>query len=194
VWRRDARPSPKKGHRLPRAVKERIDPIDARNVSRAAAVARNAKSKSFDECAAECIAAQRAGWSNAKHRQQWTNTLKTYASPVLGRLPSSAIDVDLVVKALQPIWEKKPETASRARERIEAVLAWATTRKLRQGDNPARWQDNLEHLCRNAPGGHPPHRPALCRDARRRHTSSSRTMASKRRCRMPACSRRPVGQ
>jgi integrase len=65
---------------------------------------------------------------------------------VLGRLPVSAIDVDLVVKALQPIWEKKPETASRVRGRIEAVLAWATTRKLRQGDNPARWQGNLEHL------------------------------------------------
>jgi integrase len=73
-------------------------------------------------------------------------SLKTYASPVLGRLPVSAIDVDLVVKALQPIWEKKPETASRVRGRIEAVLAWATTRKLRQGDNPARWQGNLEHL------------------------------------------------
>jgi integrase len=127
-------------------VKERIDPIDARNVSLAAAAARNAKSKSFDECAAEYITAQQAGWTNAEHRKQWTNTLATYVSPVLGSLPVAAIDVDLVVKALQPIWEKKPETASRVRGRIEAVLGWATARKLRQGDNPARWKGNLEHL------------------------------------------------
>ena len=58
----------------------------------------------------------------------------------------AAIDTDLVVKVLQPIWEKKPETASRVRGRIEAVLDWATAKKLRQGDNPARWQGNLEHL------------------------------------------------
>ena len=87
-----------------------------------------------------------AGWSNAKHRQQWTNTLRDYVSPALGRLPVAAIDTDLVVKVLQPIWEKKPETASRVRGRIEAVLDWATAKKLRQGDNPARWQGNLEHL------------------------------------------------
>jgi integrase len=127
-------------------VKEGIDPIDARNVSRAATAAKNAKAKKFDECAAEYITAQRAGWSNATHRQQWTNSLATYVSPVLGRLPVAAIDVDLVVKVLQPIWEKKPETASRVRGRIEAVLDWATAKKLRQGDNPARWKGNLEHL------------------------------------------------
>ena len=56
-------------------VAEGVDPIEARDVSRAAAAARNAKSKSFDECAAEYITAQRAGWTNAEHRQQWTNTL-----------------------------------------------------------------------------------------------------------------------
>lgn len=127
-------------------VRDGIDPIDARNVSLAAAAAENAKAKTFDECAAEYITAQRGGWSNATHRQQWTNSLATYVSPVLGRLPVAAIDVDLVVKTLEPIWEKKPETASRVRGRIEAVLDWATAKKLRQGDNPARWKGNLEHL------------------------------------------------
>ena len=73
------------------------------------------------------------------------------ASPTLGRLPVAAIDTDLVVKVLQPIWEKKPETASRVRGRIEAVLDWATAKKLRQGDNPARWQGNLEHLLSERP-------------------------------------------
>ena len=73
------------------------------------------------------------------------------ASPTLGRLPVAAMDADLVVKVLQPIWEKKPETASRVRGRIEAVLDWATAKKLRQGDNPARWQGNLEHLLSERP-------------------------------------------
>jgi integrase len=125
---------------------EGIDPIAARDVAWAAAAAQHAKAWTFDECAAEYVTAQRAGWTNPKHRQQWTNTLKTYVSPVLGRLPVSAVDTDLVVKVLQPIWEKRPETASRVRGRIEAVLDWATAKKLRHGDNPARWQGNLEHL------------------------------------------------
>jgi integrase len=127
-------------------LKEGVDPLDARNLSLAAAAARNAKSKSFDECAAEYISAKRAGWSNPKHAQQWPNTLRDYVSPIIGRLPVAAIDTDIVVKVLAPIWQAKPETASRVRGRIEAVLDWAAAKKLRQGDNPARWRGNLEHL------------------------------------------------
>jgi integrase len=135
-----------KATRCREQLKEGINPIDARNISLAAAAARNAKAKTFDECAEEYVAAKRAGWSNPKHARQWASTLKQHASPVLGRLPVAAIDVDFVIKVLQPIWEKKPETASRVRGRIEAVLDWATAKKLRQGDNPARWKGNLEHL------------------------------------------------
>jgi integrase len=135
-----------KATRCREQLKEGINPIDARNISLAAAAARNAKAKTFDECAEEYVAAKRAGWSNPKHARQWASTLKQHASPVLGRLPVAAIDVDLVVKALQPIWETRHVTASRVRGRIEAVLDWAKTRKLRDGENPARWQGNLEHL------------------------------------------------
>lgn len=72
--------------------------------------------------------------------------LNTYAAPVLGSLPVQAADVGLVMKALEPIWQTKPETASRLRGRIEAVLDWATVRSYRQGDNPAQWRGHLDKL------------------------------------------------
>jgi len=81
-----------------------------------------------------------------KHKEQWPNTLNTYAGPVFGSLPVQAIDVGLVMKALEPIWQTKPETASRLRGRIEAVLDWATAREYRKGENPARWRGHLDKL------------------------------------------------
>jgi integrase len=70
----------------------------------------------------------------------------TYVYPVLGELPVAAIDTGLVVQILDPIWAKKPETASRVRGRIEAVLDAATVRGFRQGPNPAQWKGNLAHI------------------------------------------------
>ena len=61
-------------------------------------------------------------------------------------MPVGAVDTGLVLKALEPIWTMKPETASRVRGRIEAVLDWATARGYRQGDNPARWRGHLQSL------------------------------------------------
>ncbi|WP_298428371.1 site-specific integrase, partial [Rhodoblastus sp.] len=83
---------------------------------------------------------------NPKHGAQWTATLETYAYPIFGDSPVAAIDVDQVMKALDPIWATKSETASRIRGRIESILDWATVRGYRQGDNPARWRGNLDHL------------------------------------------------
>jgi integrase len=100
----------------------------------------------FDACAAAYIDAHKSSWRNAKHRDQWPNTLNTYASPVFGSLPVQAVDVGLVMKALEPIWKIKSETASRLRGRIEAVLDWATVRGYRKGDNPARWRGHLDKL------------------------------------------------
>ena len=100
----------------------------------------------FDQCAEAYILAHKAGWKNAKHGDQWTNTLNTYASPVFGHLPVAEIDTGLVVKCLAPIWESKTETASRVRGRIESVLGWATTSGYRTGENPARWKGHLENL------------------------------------------------
>src|SRR5712691_12896799 len=123
-----------------------IDPIAARSTHRDEKKLEVAKAMTFDACAAAYIDAHKAGWRNANHIDQWTNTLATYAAPVFGSLPVQAVDVGLVMKALEPIWKTKSETASRLRGRIEAVLDWATVRGYRRGENPARWRGHLDKL------------------------------------------------
>lgn len=122
------------------------DPLEARRARRQAERAAVAKGWTFREVAEEFIGRNEAGWRNAKHRQQWRNTLVTYVHPTLGELPVAAIDTGLVVQVLDPIWATKPETASRIRGRIEAVLDAATVRGYREGPNPAQWKGNLAHI------------------------------------------------
>lgn len=122
------------------------DPLDVRQAARQAAALEQVRAMTFDQCAAMYIKAHRNGWRNAKHAAQWESTISTYASPVFGELPVAAIDTALVMKALNPIWTEKTETASRLRGRIESILGWATTSGYRQGDNPARWRGHLQNL------------------------------------------------
>ena len=131
-------------HRLRRH--DGIDPIEARRAERRKAQLEAAKAIMFKQCAESYIKSHRAGWRNGKHAAQWEATLATYAEPVIGNLSVQAIDTALVYKVLEPIWTKKPETASRVRGRIEAVLDWATAREYRQGENPARWRGHLDKL------------------------------------------------
>jgi integrase len=123
-----------------------INPIAARKAARTAARLDAAKSMTFRQCAESYIRAHSAGWKNPKHAAQWPATLGTYVYPVFGSLPVQAVDVGLVMKAIEPIWTTKPETAGRVRGRIESVLDWSTTRGYRQGENPARWRAHLENL------------------------------------------------
>ncbi|SEF41053.1 Integrase [Methylobacterium sp. 190mf] len=123
-----------------------IDPIEAREKARATARLDAANTITFDACAEAYIEAHKAGWRNAKHSDQWRNTLATYASPVFGALPVQAVDTGLVMRVIEPIWGGKTETATRVRGRIESVLDWAATRGYRQGENPARWRGHLQNL------------------------------------------------
>ena len=123
-----------------------IDPIEARRAERAQAKLDAAKAVTFAECADAYITAHKAGWRNPKHAAQWPATLATYVNPTFGELPVQAIDTALVTRVMEPIWTKKPETASRVRGRIESILDWATARGYRQGENPARWRGHLENL------------------------------------------------
>ena len=99
----------------------------------------------FRQCA-EATSPRTGPAGNPKHAAQWPDTLERYVYPVFGDLPVQAVDVGLVMKALEPIWTTKPETASRVRGRIESILDWATARGYRQGENPARWRGHLENL------------------------------------------------
>ena len=135
-----------KARELRKQVLDGEDPIAARNTRRRADAVASATGMTFQACAEAYIAAHRAGWRNPKHRAQWPATLATYVYPIFGALPVAAIDTGLVMKAIEPIWTEKPETASRVRGRIESVLDWAAAREYRQGENPARWRGHLENL------------------------------------------------
>lgn len=123
-----------------------IDPLAARAQDRARVATDDAKAMTFDQCAAAFIKAHAAGWRSTVHHMQWEKTLATYVSPVFGRLPVNAVDVGLVMKAIEPIWTTKPETAARVRGRIESVLNWAKARGYRSGENPALWKGHLDQL------------------------------------------------
>jgi hypothetical protein len=123
-----------------------LDPLEQKKARRAAARLEAAKAMSFEQCAEAYISSHQAGWKNSKHAMQWRSTLATYVTPVFGRLPIQHIDTTLVMSVLDPIWRTKPETASRLRGRIEAILSWAIVRGYRDGENPARWKGHLDQL------------------------------------------------
>ena len=123
-----------------------LDPKDERDKERATAITQRANQTTFDEAVIQCMAAKSLEWKNIKHGQQWQNTLATYASPLLGKLPVDQITTELVHRVLQPIWIKKTETATRVRQRIEVVLDWCKARGYCKGDNPARLKGALGEL------------------------------------------------
>src|SRR6516162_10075302 len=123
-----------------------LDPVEQRRAQRASNALAAAKAMTFDACRDAYIAAHRAGWQNVKHAKQWTTSLATYVTPVFSHMPVAAVDTGLVLKALEPIWATKSETASRLRGRIEAILDWAKVRGYREGENPARWRGHLDKL------------------------------------------------
>jgi integrase len=129
-----------------RQVARGIDPIDARLAERSAASVTAAKTITFSACAQRYIEAHQTSWRNEKHRYQWRQTVESYMNPTLGPVLVQAVDVGLVMKAIEPLWTAKPETASRVRGRIESILDWAAARGFRQGENPARWRGHLENL------------------------------------------------
>lgn len=128
------------------------DPLDARRDAKRAQAAeivreeaqRTRDEMTFRKASEHYISNHKAGWRNAKHAQQWGNTLKTYAFPVIGDLPVADVSAEHVVKILQPIWSTKSETASRLRMRIEAILNASKLMGWRTGENPAVYKGGLE--------------------------------------------------
>jgi integrase len=124
-----------------------IDPKEHRKAQRASQAVAEAKAMpSFDECRDAHIASHAQAWKSEVHRKQWISTLETYATPVFGHLPVDAIDTGLVLKAVEPILITRPETASRLRGRIEAILNSAKARGYRNGPNPAMLKGHLDQL------------------------------------------------
>ena len=133
--------------RLRQLLLEGIDPLEHRRKDIEGRAVASAKNKTFAEVAAAYLSAHRNDWKNPKHVTQWENSL-TKDAKAIANLPVAAIDTSHVLEVLEPIWRRKPETASRTRGRIERVLAFAIVAKYRKREdgNPARWDGHLEEL------------------------------------------------
>ena len=123
-----------------------IDPIQERKMRKDQLRAAQRKRLLFVDAFRRFLEDKQSEWSNPKHRQQWENTIRTYAIPVLGNLAVNDIELAHILEVVKPIWHKKPETAKRVRGRIEKVLDWAKVHGHRNGENPARWRGNLESV------------------------------------------------
>jgi integrase len=126
-------------------LREGRDPLVERQAAQAARqrAAADATQRTFRLAAIALADSKRAGWRSTRHAAQWLATLEAYANPIIGDLPVTDIDTDSVLQVLRPIWERIPQTASRLRQRIEAILDAARVRGWRAGENPARWKGHL---------------------------------------------------
>ena len=130
---------------LHRDIRENRDPLMLKRQERSKAQATAARAMTFQKAAEQYIEERRKNWKNLKHAQQWENTLKTYAYPVIAEVQVAEVDKAMVLKIIKPIWAEKTETANRVRDRIKLILSWAKAHGLRDGDNPAEWRGHLEH-------------------------------------------------
>jgi len=132
-----------RARKMRQLVADGIDPIDQRNKTRGNA----ATALTFRQCAERYVAAHEASWRNGG--RAWLASLATYVFPVFGDVAIAAVDLPLVMQAIEPIWTTKPVTANNVRNRVEMVFDWAKVRGLRQGENPARWKGHLDTLLPN---------------------------------------------
>lgn len=136
-----------------------VDPLDARN---GAVPTTAAAGLTFKAAAERYIANHRAGWSNPKHAQQWTNTLATYAFPAIGQKPARELTRRDVLAVVAPLWHEKTETASRLRGRIENVLDAAEAAEGWPGwSNPADWKRLRHDLAKRSKVAPVRHHPAV---------------------------------
>jgi integrase len=142
-------------------LRNNIDPIEQRIAERAKVKADATGAITFEAYAKRYIGGKESGWKNDKHRQQWSNSLRDYAYPVIGHLRVCDVDTAAVRKVLDPIWNEKKETARRVRGRIEAILNGAKAEGLRTGENPALWRGHLDQFLARRRKSDVQHHPAL---------------------------------
>jgi integrase len=123
-----------------------IDPLEEKRAQRAADAAANAKVLTFDEAWQKFVGDREQHWKGSESRRQWAQSLRDYASPVIGKMAVRDIETRHITQILDPLWPSKPTTASRLRGRIEQVLDWCKTRGHRSGENPARWKGHLSQV------------------------------------------------
>jgi integrase len=146
-------------------VSKKIDPLAERKAAVEAKRVASAKAVPFRVCGDQFIAAHEGEWRNPKHRAQWRATLETYAFPVIGDLPATAITAAHIAALLRPIWVEKAETARRVRQRIAAVLDYAADPDDSAYRNPAALTPQLKKaLPRLGKARRPSRHPSLAYD------------------------------
>ena len=147
--------------RLREKIQEGINPLIEKQRLANQILAERISRKTFRECSETFIDEVLSKDVSRKSIQQWTNTLSTYAFPILGNIPVSEITKSQLIEVLKPIWETKHETASRLRGRIERILDNAAAYGYRSGINPALYKGNLEVALPNLKRRSSQHHPAL---------------------------------
>jgi len=122
------------------------DPLAERERARQERAAAAASLVTFQEALDKYTAAHDVAWKTPKFRAQWKKAVEVYACPTIGKLAVGAVTTGHMVKILEPIWRTKPETATRVRARVAAVLDYARVRGWRTGDNSAQWRGHLSKL------------------------------------------------
>lgn len=125
-------------------VRQGIDPVEQKRAARAALEAQQKRGLTFADAMDRLAETKQQEFRSEKHAKLWRSSLDLYAVPALGKMLVSDIGREDVLRALEPIWTTKTDTAKRLRQRIEAVLSWATVAGRRDGENPARWKHNLD--------------------------------------------------
>lgn len=130
-------------------IRQGVDPVLERRKARDTLIAAQANALTFEQAARRCHKAKVPEFRNAKHGDDWINSLERHAFPVIGKVSVADIQLSHVMAILEPIWTTKTETATRVRQRTEAVLTWAKVGGYRSGENPARWDGNLREILPN---------------------------------------------
>ncbi|QBE66447.1 tyrosine-type recombinase/integrase [Pseudoduganella lutea] len=116
-----------------------IDPIEHRKAQRQKVDDAARKVQTFRQCATRYHATHSNIWRNPKSRKQWFDSLVTYVFPILGELDINEIGKGEILATLEPIWFTRTDTANRVRQRVKAVLDWASARDLRTVHDPLLW-------------------------------------------------------
>jgi len=134
-----------KARALKKDIYEGKDPLAEKRRIRAGLIRSNG-CMTFMEVARLCHEKKLSEFKNVKHGKDWISSIERFANPLIGKLPVDEIDLQHILKILEPIWTEKTETATRLRQRLEQILSFATVCNYRSGDNPARWQGHLDAI------------------------------------------------
>ena len=137
---------------------QNVDPIHEKKVLQK--IEKERAKRRFSHIAKDYIEDNKDAWKNPKHTQQWHNTLRQYAFPILDEVPFHAIKSDHVFRVLKPIWYIKSETASRIQQRIARIMGYGISREYYVGSNIADWKTNIKFLLKK-PYREPKHHPSI---------------------------------